>query len=75
MVNNKYILARRQVYETIHKAVQTGLTPKEIADELANSHRLEVTLHDMSKEMIHRMYYVLAEQCWYDINLNHYIGE
>ena len=75
MVNNKYVLSRRLIYETISKKVHAGIAPHIIADEMFEEYRLEVTLHDISKDMVHRMYQILAEQCWYDVNQKHYIGE
>ena len=75
MQENKYIYARRLIYETIYKDVQAGNSPKDIAEDMFGRYRLEVTLHDVPKEMVLRMYQLLAEQCYYDIYKKHYEGE
>lgn len=75
MMNNKYIHARHLIYETIRKSVEMRQKPADIAEDMFKRYRLEVTLHDVSKDMITRMYQILAEQCWYDVYQEHYIGD
>ena len=75
MKNNKYVFARHLIYETIKKQVVAEISPIDIAEFMFDNYRLEVTLHDISKDMVLRMYQILAEQCWFDINKKHYIGD
>jgi len=75
VANNKYIHAKRLIYETVRKMVELKIEPETIACDLFKTHRLEVELHDIPKSMVLKMYQVLAEQCWYDTYKEHYIGE
>ena len=75
MNENKYILSRHRIYETIYKMIETGLSPKEIAEQMHKDYRLEVTMHELSPRMVEKMYMILAEQAYYDKNKKHFIGE